>query len=207
MPKTLFCLKHSIRYIDLAGPTVSWNWTELNLNELHQAASDGDSHAEKRLFEILTVRFRRFVYQRVWNEETAEEVAQEALAVVARDYRDLQVHTSFAAWSYRVLENRLLVYFRARRSQLRQNRGALENDEQYTGADQSPDLRIKLLDCIRRITGANRRYARILNLRYQGYKTDEICTRLKISATNCYAMLSRARDSLEHCLEGESTKS
>ena len=191
--------------------TIEWPtstcWTGLNLNELHQAAQGGDRQAENRLFEILTVRVRRFAYQRVWTEEAAQEVAQEALAVVARDYRDIQVHTSFAAWAHRVLENRLLAHFRARQSESRRQSDIIDIGETRGGQEETPGLKARLAECLRLILSSNRRYARILNFRYQGYKTGEICSRLNITANNCYVMLSRARDSLERCLKGESTES
>ncbi|MCP4703685.1 MAG: hypothetical protein GY865_03665, partial [candidate division Zixibacteria bacterium] len=46
----------------------------------------------------------------------------------------------------------------------------------------------------------NRRHARILNLHFLGYTTEEICSRLEITKTNMYSLLSRARSMLELCL-------
>ena len=62
-------------------------------------------------------------------------------------------------------------------------------------------LKEQLLFCLERVGQSNRRYARILNLYYQGYTTDEVCLRLGINANHSYVALWRARSLLEICLE------
>ena len=178
----------------------------MNLNALQHAAKAGDQRAEKELFEILSVRFRRFVYQRVWNDEAAEEIAQEALAVVAEKYGGLQVHTSFAAWAHRVLENRLLAYIKSKQAHKNHRLNMPVTNTEISSEESDPDLKRRLSQCLRRVARSNRRYARILNLRCQGYSTEEICNRLGITVNNCYVLLSRARVMLKDCLEKDETK-
>jgi DNA-directed RNA polymerase specialized sigma24 family protein len=51
------------------------------------------------------------------------------------------------------------------------------------------------------VKAANKRYARILVLRYQGYSAEEICDEFKITSKNLYMILSRARVLLKRCIE------
>jgi DNA-directed RNA polymerase specialized sigma24 family protein len=64
-----------------------------------------------------------------------------------------------------------------------------------------PQFEKVLIDCLRKICAGNNRYARILNFFYQGFNTEEVCRKLKISAGNAYVMLGRARSLLKTCLE------
>jgi len=64
-----------------------------------------------------------------------------------------------------------------------------------------PVLELKLLDCLKKVGQKNIKFARTLNLKYQGYSVEEICDRLEISRENLYTILSRARSALELCLE------
>ena len=48
------------------------------INDLHSRALLGDSDAEKQLFSFLTGRFLTFAHQKVWNNEDAEEIIQNA---------------------------------------------------------------------------------------------------------------------------------
>ncbi len=170
----------------------------MDLNELQKTAKKGDSSAEKELFRILSVRFHLFAYHKIWDEESAQEVAQEALAVVAREFKGVEIRTSFAAWAHQVLEYRILAYLKAKRTR---DPGGVVDAEQVATDAPDPILKIKLARCLRLVGRANRRYARILNLRYQGFSTEEICERLGVSISNCYVLLSRARTMLEECLE------
>lgn len=172
----------------------------MDFNALQAQAKAGDRQAEKDLFEALSVRFHLFAYQRVWNEEAAQDIAQEALAVVAREFRDLQVETSFSAWAYRVIEYRLLAYIKAKRLPAQRDTSAMADNQEIPADDVDPGLKSRLADCLRRVAQTNRRYARILNLNYQGFETGEICEKLGISVGNCYVLLTRARSMLEQCL-------
>ena len=54
---------------------------------------------------------------------------------------------------------------------------------------------------VKKIVVVNNRFARILNFHYQGYAVVEVCERLRLTSTNFYSILSRARSMLELCLE------
>lgn len=169
----------------------------MNFNELHIQAKSGDKNVERRLFLLLDERFRVFANHRVWNKEDAEEVVQDSLAIVAREYCDVEIQTSFQAWAYKVLDNRILAYIKKRRSGAQ---FAERLTDQANAETNDLDLKRRLQDCLKKIVKTNRRYGRILNLGYQGYNMTEICDRLGTSMNNSYVVLSRARSLLELCL-------
>jgi RNA polymerase sigma factor (sigma-70 family) len=171
------------------------------LNYLYEMARSGNPDSERGLFECLSARFRLFARHRIWNETEADEVVQEALVTICREYKSLEVSHSFSAWAYKVLDNRLLNYLEAKRR--RQNRTADEDSELDSIPGQTADfeLRRQLLDCLKKIAAVNRRYSRALNLHAQGYGTDDICRRIDIGENTFYSMLHRGRALLQRCLD------
>jgi len=172
-----------------------------DLNDLYRAARSGDREAENRLMGHLTVSFRLFAQHRIWNVEDAEEVVQEALVTILSKYKGLEIETSFAGWSYRVLQNKILDFVKkksARRRLDEANAISLAEDA-YVCPD--PRLKVRLIECFRKINQTNSRHARVLNLHYQGYPVTEVCRRLGVTENNLYVLLSRARRALELCLK------
>jgi RNA polymerase sigma-70 factor (ECF subfamily) len=66
-----------------------------------------------------------------------------------------------------------------------------------------PILASKLMECFKKLVNSNQKYARVLNLRYQGYSSDEVSQRLEIDVNNLYIILHRARKALLSCLKEE----
>ncbi|PWB68101.1 hypothetical protein C3F09_12345 [candidate division GN15 bacterium] len=171
------------------------------LNRLYRDALSGDLTAQTALFDYLSARFRLFVRHRVWNSVDAEDVVQEALVTICREYKTLEITTSFAAWAYKVLDFRVLAYVRSRKNiETRTVEGADGLDGLPAPAVDS-DLQHRLLACLQRICGLNRRYGRALTLHAQGYDTTEICRRIEIKENTFYSLLHRGRAMLQHCLE------
>lgn len=172
-----------------------------NINELYHHAISGDNKSEVKLFASLTDRFRLFAHLRVWNPDDAGDLVQDALAVVAAEYRVVNIETSFAAWAHKVLENRLLGYIQKRGRE--KGRVAVGERDEYLTASRTPDLslRMRLLDCLKKVGMANPRYARIINLHHLGYSRKEICGRLDMTLDQSYVVMSRARGMLRECLD------
>jgi RNA polymerase sigma factor (sigma-70 family) len=173
------------------------------INSLFEQARLGDPAKESLLFKALTARFRLFTRQRIWNQVDADEVVQEALTAISREYKGQTFTVSFSAWAYKVLDYRILDYMQ--RQKRRSGKiDQLPADESVAAVhldDQYFDLKRRLLACLEKVGTANVRYARILNLHYHGYTTEEICGRLELTATNFYTVLSRARSLLAMCLQ------
>ena len=173
----------------------------MTINDLYANARNGDRGAVEKLFKGLSESFRIFVQQRIWNKQDSEEIVQDTLTAIAAKYEGIDFEISFAAWAYKVLENKILHYYRTKRC--RDSKFAqTENGESLAVSHATnPDLKRSLLGCLKKISGVNRRHARILNLRYQGFSTEEICGKLEVSRNNVYILLSRARSMLKLCLE------
>ena len=173
----------------------------MNIDLLFQNLNRNDKSAESEFFRHLTERFRLFAELKIRDKMDAEEVVQNAVMVVARKYRSIEFETSFAGWAHKVLSNEVLKYYRTKayrdnlfmQVEIESSPAALWNPD--------PDFKRLLLDCVRKLCSANVRYARTLNLKYQGFEIGEICRKLKVTEENLYVILSRARSLLRLCLE------
>jgi RNA polymerase sigma factor (sigma-70 family) len=174
----------------------------LNIDLLYDKTIGGDRLAEEELFVALSERFEQFAYHRIWDKEDAKDVVQDALSVIAKEYRSVDIEKSFAAWAHKVLDNRILAYIKANQKRRTRIASALESpDQPDLSASFNPDLRIRLLDCLKKIGRVNRRHARIIDLHYHGFSTEEISGKLRLSRNGLYVLLHRARRMLERCLE------
>jgi RNA polymerase sigma factor (sigma-70 family) len=135
----------------------------------------------------------------------ADEVVQETIMTICREYRSLEISISISAWAYKVLDNRILTHMQTQ--QVRNRRTAADPAALDTIPAASPhlELRRRLIDCLRKICLTNRRYARVLNLHSQGYETEEICRRLDLKENTLYSLLRRSRMMLRRCLETGAT--
>lgn len=178
----------------------------MNINELYQLTIGGGKPEEEKLFKKLRVSLLYLVEQRIWNDQDAEEIVHEILITVAEKYRLVVIEKSFAAWIYGIMENKLLHYYRSKGRQKELLSEADTKWENESDNTLNPYLIAKLLDCLKKVNKANDRYARILNLRYLGYSTEEICGKMKITRNNAFVILTRARSMLKHCLNNGGTK-
>jgi len=172
-----------------------------NLNKLYNDFINGEKDAEGKLLHHLTVSFRLFAKHKIWNEHDSEEIVQDALMIIIGKCKDIKFETSFAVWAYRVLQNKILNHISTRqtRKRLTDQYGSYDNSLSYHCPD--IELKIRLKECFNKISKINSDHARILNLKYQGFTSDEICRTMKITKNNMYVKLSRARTALEICLK------
>jgi RNA polymerase sigma-70 factor (ECF subfamily) len=178
----------------------------MEINSLQNLARDGDQDAERRLFEILSARFRLFAERKVGSRQDAEEIVQDAILVVLKKYRQVEIESSFTAWSHKVLEYEILRYHKKRGTRDRKFGEFLAGVGNVTTSSSDPTLKRRLLACLKEIGKRSLNYARLLNLHYQGYTTDEVCERLNLTRNHSYVVLSRARSLLVACLERGSSR-
>jgi RNA polymerase sigma factor (sigma-70 family) len=149
----------------------------------------------------LAVRFRILANHKIWNDQDAEDVIQNALAVVVREYKAIDITVSFAAWAYKVLDNKVLSYIKAKAQRVE-----VSDDDPPGRSGAEPLLKIRLKDCVQKVRRANARYGQAVVLHCHGYTTEEVCAKLEVTTQNFYMILSRARALLKRCLEtGEIT--
>lgn len=165
-------------------------------------ALEGDEKAEKELFQYLFVRFKAFAKRRIGDGD-AEDIAQEACLTVLQKYKTEKFTIGFEAWAYGVLKMKIGNHIQG--LMVKQKRLVPESEADQNQMSSSPesdyDLKRKLIDCMRKIIKHNPPYARVLNLIYQGYTTNEISGKLKINQNHLYVMLNRGRGMLKSCLE------
>ena len=178
-----------------------------DMERLLERARRGDRGAEEKIFKFILDRFRIFARHKIGNCEAADDVVQDACAAILKKYKTEVFTTGFEAWAYGVLRMKIRNHFYTQSG----NRETTMSDTKaqkvgFNGpAIVDSRLEIRLGVCLKKIVLVKPLYARILNLAYQGYTTDEICERLNIKPNYLYVALNRARRLLRACLEtGES---
>ena len=140
------------------------------IEQLCVMAQANNELAERELFLLLIDSFRIFAQHKVRDSAEVEDIVQDALAVVAQKYKETTFVSSFARWAHNILRNTLLGHYR----------------EKATHSRLHPD-------CVERVAQQNRRFAWVLNLRYQPFKPEEIANKLEIKTDYLYVSLARAR--------------
>ncbi len=171
------------------------------MEELAQKARGGDLSAEKLLFEKLLVRFQ-YLAKRKIGAECSEDLAQEACMTVFEKYKNETFTVGFLPWAHGVLKMKIGNFLQKKQ---RMTGRELDLNEEFNAIspDVDPILRRSLIDCIRELAKTGVQYARILNLSFQGFTTEDICNRLRIKANNYYVILNRGRSKLRLCLQGK----
>ncbi len=161
----------------------------------------------------------RFALARIHDPVVAEDLVQETFLAALKSRRNFEKRATVKTWLTAILRHKIVDFIRKRqRERVIDNEEALDrsleaffNDNGHWKIhpakwahnpgkhyEQKEFLDI-LYDCL---TGLPRRIARIFMLReMEGLQTEEICQQMKISATNCWTMLYRARSALRRCLE------
>jgi RNA polymerase sigma factor (sigma-70 family) len=165
-------------------------------------ARQGDKNAENEIFQTLLVRFRLFAGQKIGDREAVEDIAQKACLTVLQKYKTQEFSVGFEVWAYGVLRMIIKGYYHQIITE--RDRCAPEISIESVKSPESenidPHIELQLLKCLEKVIRVNPRYARILNLAYQGYKSDEICRKMEITHNNFYVTLNRARSLLWTCL-------
>lgn len=172
------------------------------MDRLLARAKKGDKKAEKELFRYLFVRFKTLAKRRI-GEGEAEDIAQEACLTVLQKYKTETFTTGFQAWAYGVLKMKIGNYMQGLMPKEKNLVPESEANQALNTPTPEPEyeLKRKLVDCLKQIIKRNRLYARALNFIHQGFKSNEICQRLKIKPNNFYVILNRGRRMLETCLD------
>lgn len=164
-------------------------------------ARKGDKAAEKLLFERLFVRFAAIAKQRL-KEDYSEDIAQDACLTILEKYKTLPPETEFTPWAYQVLRNKIGNFLK--NSRIRNDKVTYsENIEKLGGFDQSgtdPELKQKIVSCLKKLAKSNPNYLMIIDLKNQGFTTGEICQKMKINANHLYVLLHRCRTLLYQCI-------
>jgi len=171
------------------------------ISQLWIKAKNGDSKAENEVFAYLFVRFKRFAKRKIKEKEDAKDLAQDAIIVVLQKYKTMTFTTGFEAWAYGILKNKIGNYLQ-KEEKRRKNVVDSSFIEKSTKDSNimDPNLVRLITECLKKILQKSQRYARVLNLIYQGYKANEIARKLNIKRNNVYTILNRGRSLLKYCI-------
>jgi RNA polymerase sigma-70 factor (ECF subfamily) len=169
--------------------------------------SGGDQVARKQLYEQLYVSFRILARHRIADWNDAEEVVQAAMVKVSSKLDQLTEAERFSAWAHAILKHEVIDHYRTVQSRRSRELELEETSIPLRHQSDDGELKAKLKECLKKLNAVFGRHARILNLRYQGYSTGEICERMQLTPNNLYVMLNRARSMLKNCLESGEIRS
>ncbi|MCP4582279.1 MAG: RNA polymerase sigma factor [candidate division Zixibacteria bacterium] len=173
------------------------------MEKLVAQALGGDKAAEAELIRYLRVRFKSLAERYIRDGESAEDIAQEACLTILEKYKSQKFKKGFDAWAYKVLRNKIGNHLSTQSVRQKYISSEANPDRTHILSFSQPDsaLKTRIRDCMKKIIRKNPRYARVLNMMYQGYKTTEVCLKLKITSNNLYVTLKRSRMMMKTCIE------
>ncbi|MBX7057600.1 MAG: sigma-70 family RNA polymerase sigma factor [Leptospirales bacterium] len=147
----------------------------------------------------------------------AEDLVQEALLAAWQSRHSFRGRSSERTWLISILKHKLMDHLRRRYRQAPETNfdpydGVSPFDEQrfyihsrapqhwqdpHTQAELS-EFRAALLECLQRLPERARLVFQMREL--DGEKTEKICDRLELSATNFHTLMHRARSALRQCV-------
>ena len=174
------------------------------MQKTFEKAQTGDNYAEEQLFQKLYVRFCYLAKYKI-GEPDYEDIAQDACMTVLRKYRQLPLTASFEPWAGRILRNTVGNYIQKSRVVRRFSTDKVRLRESASTISTDPELKLRIIGCLRKLQNHNLRYHQVLRLIHDGFTTDEICSQLNIKESNLYTLLNRSRKVLRDCLYGKGT--
>ncbi len=178
-----------------------------------------DASALHGSFAALRPRLLRFAKLQLRDDAAADDAVQEALLAATEKAAQFQGEAAAATWVFAILKNKIIDEFR------RRNREPATDTEYEEALDESIAAQFDGVDhwidhpaawsdpgasleqkqfweifelCISALPAKT---GRVFGMRELiGLDTDEICKELKISSSNCWVLLHRARLGLRDCL-------
>ncbi len=160
-----------------------------------------------------------YAFYRVYEATVAEDLVQETFLAALRSFKNFQYRSSIKTWLTGILKNKIMDFFRKRYRELPSSQDVIERVVMDDFFDERDNWAIKprkwqenpqhiherkefmsvLMKCLSTIS---KKQADAFRLReINQVDTDEICKVLKISATNYWVLMHRARLQIRKCLE------
>lgn len=166
-------------------------------SELVQLAKAGDADAFGQLYETYLDRIYRYIYFRVTDEQTAEDLISQ---VFTKAWENLDRYQPsgrpFIAWLYTIAHNTVIDHYRTRKDTV-----AIENTISLASDGPSPHEQVELhfeADTLRTaLQTLTPEQQQVVVLKFiAGLSTDEIATQLRKSAGAVRALQMRALQAL-----------
>jgi RNA polymerase sigma-70 factor (ECF subfamily) len=204
----------------MAGPEMAARSAE---DDLVANARRGDRQAFGRLVEMHTPRIWRVVWRILRHREDAEDVVQDVFLAAHRALPEFRGDAAFTTWLHSIAVHRALNARRsaaeqARRSSLSLVSGDADkaegtlSEERLADPDsaasplralEATELRRRIEGCLEQLPGP---WRAILALREgESLSYQEIAGILKMAMGTVRSRISRARDALRRCVEGQTT--
>lgn len=162
---------------------------------------------ERDFVSLISTNQRRilaYIITLVPNRHDAEEIMQETTVLMWEKRGDFVSGTDFVAWGARIAYYKILNY----RKQIVKHRHLIMDDSQFARIEQqamskcrqSEEVLYKLDECIRKISGPDRR---LIRMKYsQNISASEIAVRINKSVRSVYLAITRIHNVLLSCIEG-----
>lgn len=204
----------------MAGPEIAARSAE---DDLVAEARRGDRQAFDRLVEMHTPRIWRVVWRILRHREDAEDVVQDVFLAAHRALPEFRGEARFTTWLqsiavHQALNVRRSAAERARRSSLSLVSGDAAGAEGTLREDRLADpgpgtsplraleageLRRRIAACLEQLPGPWRAVLALKEGESLSYQ--EIADTLKTALGTVRSRISRARDALRRCVEGQTT--
>ena len=170
-------------------------------DELVQRASNGDADAFSDLYERFTDRIYRYIYFRVTDGETAEDLTSKVFLKAWEHLPTFRRSNSpFIAWLYTIAHNTLVDFYRTSRQTARLEEVAALPAREPSPAEQT-DQRLEAQLLRRALLELSPTQRNVLTMRLiEGMATDEIAQRLQKTEGAVRAVQMRALQALEGIL-------
>lgn len=176
--------------------------------------------------ELLSLRadMLRFAHLQLRNMETAEDLVQESIEAALRKASSFAGHSTLKTWVFAILRNRIIDHLR-RASRTVTMSSLVDDDEDWQERLETlfnerggwrdgprpvawPDPQESMQTrqfwavfetCLDRLPAST---GRVFMMReFLGFESNEICTQLGITTSNCHVILHRARLKLRGCMD------
>lgn len=170
--------------------------------QLAAACREGDSKAQKRLFDLLSPRMMAVCLRYMGNREDAEDVLQEGFITLFTKIDSYQGAGSFEGWARRIFVNTALMHLR------RTDALGLSDDIDQAGnlftQEPTPVQKMGYSDLMRMISSLPADARTVFNMYVvEGYSHKEIAKELGCTEATSRSKLQRARLRLQEMMKGQ----
>ena len=170
--------------------------------------STADNKANGSEFTTLLLQNQKRIYglilSLVPNGSDADDVMQDACAVMWRKFGEFEQGTNFAAWALRIARFQVMTYY----NKSRRNKARLSDESIELIADKLAEVSIDksarsegLKECLKKLSDGNRA---MIQLRYQkNLSVEQISSKMDRTVDALYKALNRSYSQLQRCMRQE----
>lgn len=168
--------------------------------EFLSSCINGDSSAQKRLFDLLSPKMMAVCLRYVGDRSTAEDVLQEGFITLFTRLDSYSWKGSFEGWARKIFVNTALMHLR-RNDALRES-GDIEEAVWLRSNDASPAEELSHRDLLKMVAALPADYRTVFNMYViEGYSHQEIAEALGIQEATSRSKLQRARLKLQEWIK------